>query len=346
MEQQADHTNVKQKVPVHLLSGFLGSGKTTLLNQAIHYYQAAYLKVAVIMNELGEVNLDGQFVDEHVPMAEMLGGCICCTIRGDLGMELKSLLDEHQPDVVLIESTGAANPLEMIDGVTETSMYTYVELQSVITVVDGPELLARSRKGGRTFKLMQDQIRCATDLVVNKADLLAPEQLVEVEQLVREWNAYAPLTVTVRCAVEPAFFEGRGQSRLYSHTHRHDGHVCSEGCSHHEEHAGHEHVMALTYYLPGRVDSHKFEAFMKQLPEEVYRAKGIVAFSDLQGRFMFQFAYRELECFRIRPQGQVNDVAVFIGEHFEKDELQSRLAKLFSDASDGYEAGRMDKLSN
>ena len=347
----------ERAVTVHLLSGFLGSGKTTLLNQVVDYYKAQDVKVAVVMNELGDVNLDGQFIDGDVPMAEMLGGCICCTIRGDLGLELKELIDEHAPDVVLIESTGAANPMEIIDAVTEAALIMRIDLRTIATVVDGPELLARSKRGGRTYKLMQDQIRCATDLVVNKADKLSPDELVEVQQLVRELNAFAPLTVTVRSVIDLAIFDpGDGKAMPAresgaSSAAAPGSHVCGANCRHHEhdhaehDHAGghedehaehghghdhrhaahdsHAHVMTLTHYFSGPIDSHDFEALLNGLPQDVYRAKGIVTFTDTNSRFLFQFAYRETEFIRITPQGNVNDVAVFIGEHFDKDALLS-----------------------
>ncbi|MBM7565216.1 CobW family GTP-binding protein [Paenibacillus sacheonensis] len=348
-------------VAVHLLSGFLGSGKTTLLNQVIDYYKEQDIKAAVIMNELGDVNLDGQLIDGEVPMAEMLGGCICCTIRGDLGIELKELIDEHAPDVVLIESTGAANPMEIIDAVTEAALLMRIDLRTIATVVDGPELLARSKRGGRTFKLMQEQIRCATDLIVNKADKLQPEELVEVQQLVRGLNAFAPLTVTVRSVIDLAIFDApaadqpaaarpaarqaaddsashacgadclhedhdhdheHGNDHVHSHSHEHDH-------SHHSHaHDSHSHVMTLTHYFAGPINSHDFEELLNGLPQDVYRAKGIVTFNDTNSRFLFQFAYRETEFIRITPQGDVHDVAVFIGEHFDKDALLAELAKL------------------
>ncbi|MBW7476449.1 GTP-binding protein [Paenibacillus oenotherae] len=377
----------KRTIPIYLFSGFLGSGKTTLLNHVIDYYKAADVKVAVIMNELGDVNLDGQLVDSDIPMAEMLSGCICCTIRGDLSMEIKDLIEEHRPDVIIIESTGAANPLEIIDGITETSMYTRIDLRKVITVVDGPELLARSRRGGRTYKLMQDQIRCATDLIVNKADKIAPEELVEAQQLIRELNPHAPLTVTIRCVTDMRLFDLSEQAASigsWPH-HEHDQHICGANCTHdshddasnhdhnhashdnvsnrdhnqdshdnasnrdhqhdsqdhthangqhnseshhHHHHHTHEHVMTLTHYFDRAVSSHAFEALIAALPKEVYRAKGILTFSDTNSRFLFQYAYRELEFTRITPQGHVNDVAVFIGEHFAKEELLRMLRQL------------------
>jgi G3E family GTPase len=80
--------------------------------------------------------------------------------------------------------------------------------------------------------------------------------------------------------------------------------------------------------MNGAVDSEKFEAFLKQLPDHVYRAKGIVSFSDTASRFLFQYAYRETDFIRITPQGDVNDVAVFIGEHFSKEMVLEELLKL------------------
>lgn len=132
---------MEQVVPVYILSGFLGSGKTTLLQRLLEHWKDQGLRPAVVMNELGEVNLDGLLVEQTVPMAELLGGCICCSIRGDLSTELTTLIKKESPDVVVIEATGAANPLEIVDGVTETSLYQKVELKSLITVVDAAHLL-------------------------------------------------------------------------------------------------------------------------------------------------------------------------------------------------------------
>ncbi|OME79091.1 cobalamin biosynthesis protein CobW [Paenibacillus sp. FSL A5-0031] len=360
-------TNREKHIPVHLLSGFLGSGKTTLLRRLLDYYTAQGMKPAVIMNELGDINLDGQLVGDEVPMAEMLSGCICCTMRGDLGMEISMLIDEHKPDVIFIESTGAANPMETLDGITEAAMYKEIDLRSVITIVDGPELLSRSRDGkGRTFKLMLEQIKCATILLLNKADKLEPDQLVEAQQQLRELNAHAQIIATVRCAIddwswletaentdrhEPVHASDEAldiQERASAaHSHSHDSQACSvAGCTHdhgdavhsHDDdlsshnhsshHHSHDHVMVVTHYWRGPVSSEAFESLLQKLPANIYRAKGIVTFTDAPSRFLFQYAYKESDFMRIEPQGHVNDVAVFIGEHFSKEWLQNELELL------------------
>ncbi len=333
-EERVTNTMEREAVtPIYLLSGFLGSGKTTLLSNMLNEWRSRGLKAAVIMNELGEVNLDGQLVDREVPMAEMLGGCICCSIRSDLGVEIGALIKEHRPDAICIESTGAANPLETLDGVTDASMYKTIELREIITVVDGPELLERSRNGkGRTFKLMKEQIRCGTLLLLNKSDKLEPEQLVEVQQLLREWNAHARIVSTVRCELEDwSWLDaeahpvphpiGATDDRQEDVEYVEDSHDAS-----------HRHVMAATRYLDKPVDSVAFEELLRGLPDNIYRAKGIVSFSDTSAgsRYLFQYAYRETDFIRIEPQGEVRDVAVFIGEHFSKEWLDNRLRELMS----------------
>lgn len=315
------------KTPVYLLSGFLGSGKTTLLSNLLSHMKKEGKKPAVIMNELGEINLDGEWVDREVPMAEMLGGCICCSIRGDLGVEIASLIEKHNPDAIFIESTGAANPMETLDGVTDAAMYTALELRSVVTVVDGPELLERRRQGkGRTYKLMQEQIRCATLLLLNKTDRLAPDQLVEAQQLLRELNAHATIIPTVRCEFDDWSWLSKTETNVTTKTLVNES---DESCQE-EHHHSHGHVMAYTHYFEGSINSEAFESLLQHLPNSIYRAKGVVSFSDMTSgsRYLFQYAYKESDFIRIEPQGKVNDVAVFIGEHFSKEELIRMLSEV------------------
>jgi len=350
-------------VPIYLLSGFLGSGKTTLLTSMVEQAQAAGLTPAILMNELGEVNLDGQLVSREVAMAEVLGGCICCSMRGDLSLELNGLLQKYSPDLVIVESTGAAHPLESIDAITETSMYKETKLLHIITVVDSEHMLARSKNAkDKTYRLMQEQIRCATKILLNKCDRLFPEQIVELQQLVRELNAYAEIITTSYAKLEdwswlvqPSIDEdnnigsveraqaevqekrshedtqaGVHEERSHEDTHDHAHHHDHEDDHNHGHRAHHAHVMAYTHYWQAPPHSEQFEAWLAKLPANIYRAKGIVTFRDIPSRFLFQFAYRESDFMRIEPQGEVHDVAVFIGEHFDSEWLKAELARLES----------------
>ncbi|OAX49498.1 CobW family GTP-binding protein [Paenibacillus sp. AD87] len=351
----------ESSIPVYILSGFLGSGKTTLLVQLIEHWQQQGLRPAVVMNELGEVNLDGQIVDASVPMTEMLGGCICCTVRGDLGLQLADLVQEESPDVIIIEATGAANPMEILDAVTETSLYMRLELRSLITVVDAAHLsgLYQEQKG-QTFKLMQEQIRCASVLLLNKTDRVNQQQLADLRDLLARWNGFAPVLPTVKCEVDMDVLLRSGDNvhayQSVEKTSKHadkEQHVHSEACAehgcshdhgheHHEHvdhdhnhrhnhahpHASHEHVMVYTHYFTQPVNSEAFERLIAELPRDVYRAKGILSFSDTSSRFWFQYAYRESDYMKITPQGDVPNVAVFIGEHFDQSVIRNQLLEL------------------
>jgi G3E family GTPase len=340
-----------KRVTVYVLSGFLGSGKTTLLTKAIDHFTEAGRRPAIIMNEIGEINLDGQLVTGEVPMSELLGGCICCSSRGDLATALNELVTEEQPDLIFIESTGIANPMEIIDEVTDASLILPVELKAVITVVDAPQLLELSRTSrGKTYRLMQEQIRCANLLLLNKTDLLQEMALNEVNALVREWNQYASVHYTVFSQIDMRLIEELEEEEGQKHRaniNHHDGHHVSHSAgeydhheSHHDQHHDHDHaqgnhhhhshshVMAYTHFFERAVDSNAFEEFVSKLPQEVYRAKGILSFSDTSSRFLFQYAYREMDFVKITPKGNVPDVAVFIGENFSKDAVRTELLKL------------------
>ncbi|WP_256757516.1 GTP-binding protein [Cohnella sp. WQ 127256] len=324
-------------IPVYVLAGFLGSGKSTLLNLLLEDAKLKGWKPAILMNEVGDVNVEGQLIEKDIPMAEMLGGCICCTIRADLGMELVKLAQEHRPDVIWIESTGIAQPLEIMDAVTEASLYEKLELKGVVTVVDSRHLLDRVRIGsGKTFKLMKEQIHSASVLVLNKTDLVGKAEQAELEQLLGDWNPHALLVTSVKAQMDAeVIYSLDGQRNGYEHPHGHS--TCSSDCEQDHEHkhdhehihdTRHDHVNTLTYYVPESMDSHEFEAFVRQLPEGIYRAKGIVTFHDTASRFLFQYAYRESDYLRITPQKIVHDVVVFIGEGFSKQELLEQLESL------------------
>lgn len=329
--------------PVYILSGFLGSGKTTLLQHMIQEWKALGKTPAVIMNEIGDVNLDGMMVDQDVAMAELLSGCICCSIRADLSMELYNLMETEKPDVIIIEASGVANPIEILDAVTETSLYNRMELKNLITVVDAAHLweLYQEQKG-KTYRLMQEQIRCASVLILNKSDRVDTETITKLEGILRGWNAYAPIHTTIRCEVPSTLYTdlssvvdaketlGRNKSTSSASEHHHD-HSEHDHTDH--MHGSHSHVMAYTHYFEHPINSEAFENVIRSLPTEVYRAKGILTFNDTASRFLFQYAYREMDFMKITPQKEVPDVAVFIGEHFDKRQIKEQLLALEEQAA-------------
>lgn len=313
--------------PIYILSGFLGSGKTTLLTRMISYWKEKGLKPAIVMNEIGEVNIEGMITGQDVPTAEMLSGCICCSIRADLTSELALLIQNEKPDVIVIEATGAANPMEILDAVAEASLYIKIDVKNLITVVDSAHLLdLHAEQKGKTYRLMQEQIRCASLLILNKIDRIQEKQQQDSVRIVRGWNSFAPMIPAVRCDVDPELLlEG---DLMHSGALEHENTDDKEHAHVHHTHHSHEHVMSYTYYFKGPVHSYDFEALISDLPRDIYRAKGILTFSDTASRFLFQYAYRESDFMKINPQGQIPDVVVFIGEHFNKSWIHERLVEL------------------
>lgn len=332
--------------PIYILSGFLGSGKTTLLSRLIASFKQQGLRPAIVMNEIGEVNIEGLAADEAVPTAEMLSGCICCTIRSDLSSEIAMLIQRERPDVIVIEATGIANPMEILDATAEASLYMRIDVKKLITVVDAAHLLHLNiEQKGKTYRLMQEQIRAASALVLNKMDLVEDRDRETIRELVKRWNPHASIVPSVRCDlnVEDLLQSDPGERNEHSfvhhseagdaHEHRDknkqaNSHEHDHSHDHTHDHGSHDHVMSYTYYFSHPVNSVEFEQLIAGLPRDVYRAKGILTFSDTNSRFLFQYAFRESDFMKITPQGQVPDVVVFIGEHFQKSLLREQLEQL------------------
>ncbi|WP_199615882.1 CobW family GTP-binding protein [Paenibacillus alkalitolerans] len=315
-------------VPVYVLSGFLGSGKTTLLTCMLDYLKKQGKRPAVVMNEIGDVNLDGMLVDDDVPMAEMLSGCICCTVREDLSLTLLQIVQQDKPDVIVIESTGIANPMELLEGITNASLIVEIDLKLVITVVSAPHFLELARREkGKTMRLMEEQIRCADLLLLNKTDLLAQEETRDANERLKELNSRANLAETVRCSVDLSLLNDMAGCEHSVQPHNKSEEPLNNHAEHTHHHT-HSHVMAYTHHFDQAIDHKKFEKLFGMLPPEVYRAKGIIRFAKDQGLYLFQYAYRELEIVKINPQQSVQNVAVFIGEHFDKEQVRQAAEQL------------------
>lgn len=189
------------KIPVVLISGFLGSGKTTLLLRLLEYAAKRQWRTAVLMNEMGEQDVDGDTVSgkiPNLPIEKLLDGCICCTRRDELGQALQTLLDQ-KPDLVFIETTGVANPEQILEDLQDPSLADRISIQRKIALADCGKFLeynsyfASSRELVRTLR---GQISFADMIILNKAGDCDDKQINKVMTSIRKINTTASLSVT------------------------------------------------------------------------------------------------------------------------------------------------------
>ena len=210
--------NLENKLPVTVLSGFLGAGKTTMLNHILNNREGR--RVAVIVNDMSEVNIDAALVDKEVQlnraeekMVEMSNGCICCTLREDLLVEVSQLAKDGRFDYLVIESTGISEPLPVAETFTfrdeeGTSLSDVASLDTMVTVVDAvnfsldldeaDSLQARGESLGeedtRTVSdLLIDQVEFADVIVINKVDLISSAERERLEHALRQLNRHAEI---------------------------------------------------------------------------------------------------------------------------------------------------------
>ena len=331
---------MSDKIPVTVLTGYLGAGKTTLLNRILSEPHGK--KYAVIVNEFGEIGIDNDLVvgaDEEV--FEMNNGCICCTVRGDLIRILDGLLKRRgQFDAILVETTGLADPAPVAQTFfLDDTVGGRTALDAVVTVADARWLKDRLKDAPEA----KNQIAFADVILVNKTDLVEPDDLREVEMRIRGINPYAKVHATERCQVplpevlgrnafdldrildiEPEFLDGDG--------HDHDHHGDDHGHDHHHgmKHYHDEEMQALSLKSDKPLDPDKFFPWVQDLVAKegpsILRCKGILAFKDDPQRFVFQGVHMILDGDHQRPWGageQRESRIVFIGRNLDEDKIRN-----------------------
>lgn len=318
-------------VPVYLVAGFLGSGKTTLMKQLLEHLNARGEKPLVLMNEFGESNIDNELLSgANAQMRELIDGCICCTSKTELTKTLYDIVSNDKPSSILMEATGLADPVEILDICTLPNLLDKLQLRTIVSVVD----VNRWGKVAQAEALMKRQAKFADILLLNKTDLVNETLVNDVEAEVRRLNARATLHRTQRAKLDPAaILETTGTQVIddgKDHTHcdhehdhcehSHDGHA-----HHHHDHS-HDHYLSMTLRPHGVADKAKFNDFLNAGVPGLLRLKGFVQVRGVEPQAIVQWTGGDWEMI---PRPEIlkpkPDVLVFIGEDLDRNLIRQKL---------------------
>jgi len=301
-----------KETEVYILGGFLGSGKTTLLRNILKQENEAGRKVAVLLNELGSVSVDSGLIDDDVPLKELFGGCICCTIQDKLEVQLHELLTENELEAVYIETTGAAHPVEVLDAIMSPLFAEKLAYKGIITVVDLLRWRDREQLSPQLRQLLVEQIHHADFILLNKKDLVTEMEAAQLLYSIQALNADAVCLLTEQAEVSIASLQQLKRKQSHQHQELDVNH--------------HLHLSAIVYSFEGAIKQTDFEEWMRSLPDTVYRMKGYVAFTHSQYPYLFQYSYGMPMLMNEMMKMPLN--IVIIGENVQKEQLISELKEL------------------
>jgi len=312
-------TTVPTTIPVTVLTGYLGSGKTTLLNRILTHEHGK--KVAVIVNEFGEVGIDNQLViDADEEIFEMNNGCICCTVRGDLIRIIGNLMKRRDKfDHLVIETTGLADPAPVIQTFfVDEDMKDQISLDAVVTMVDAKHIHQHWEA-----EEAQEQIAFADVILLNKTDLVSAAELADLESKITGMNALAKLYRTQDAAVEMDSVLGV-QAFDLTRALEIDPDFLGEDAHEHDETVG-----SIALVEPGEIDGQKLNSWLSNLLQtqgpDIFRMKGILNIQGEDQRFVFQGVHMLFDGRPDRqwkPEETRKNELVFIGRNLDADRLK------------------------
>lgn len=316
-----------EPLPLLLLTGFLGSGKTTTLSHWLSHTNVPLKRTAVIINDFGSVNVDAALLARRqLELRSITGGCVCCQSFEDLVAQVAALAENPDFDLVWIETSGLADPEEVLDHLSVPELQETTVIRRMILVVDGSDFPCSWR--GRAVQ--EEQVRYADLILLNKMDRMEDRQRVEIS--LRKINPDAQIVATQKGEVAPEVLSGAGRSAAaHAHEHVHDDQDHHEHHHHDHDHA-HEHDedlphSASTLFIPleAPVERAAFQRFLGSLPTSVFRAKGFIRLAESPDKLHTFQQVRDQSELLLLPLENGADLRaglVFIGPHLDEKRIR------------------------
>jgi G3E family GTPase len=310
-------------LPVTLITGFLGSGKTTLLNHILTSRHG--LRIAVMVNEIGEIGIDGELiVSTDGDMLELSNGCICCSVNNDL-VDGLFRVSEREPSVdhLVIETTGLADPLPIILTLLRSEFRDRVRLDAVITLADADNFSLDLVPSGAAC----NQLRYADLILLNKCDLAGADQLDSVENRIRQISADTRILHTIRAAAPLPLILSVGlfdSGRFFADRSRTEETVHSD--HDHRHHGAADEFGSVAFESDRPFAVHKLQKFLVGLvPDEVFRGKGILWIDENDRQYVFHLVGRRFTLDEGEQLGPKKNRLVLIGQNLDSERLRRQL---------------------
>jgi G3E family GTPase len=299
---------------IYILSGFLGSGKTTLLKTLLENERLLGRKTAVMMNELGKVSIDSEVArEDDVALKELLGGCICCSIQDKLEAQLQDLLINEKPEVIYIETTGAAHPVEVLDAILSPIFADQFMIKGIVTTVDGLRWRDRKALSPQLQQLLLEQVRHADFILINKMDELTESEQSKIIFEIQGINTSARCLLTNYSQVS---IEELRKLTLSSLAKQSSSNFSQKSLN----------LTTFVYQFQGPIGHFDYEDFLRGLPESIYRIKGYIKFDPVSKPYLFQYSYGMPLYMKEEMNLPLN--LVFIGEKIDWSQIEEKLRKL------------------